>query len=99
MAAGHGEFELNAFLPLIADSLLESLQLLTGAVHTFREKCILTLSADVDNCRRHLDESYAFAAEYLPVLGYDTVAAVVHDHSPEDARLLLATMAEAKKNK
>ena len=38
MAAGHGEFELNAFLPLIADALLESLQLLTGAVHTFREK-------------------------------------------------------------
>ena len=99
MAAGHGEFELNAFLPLIADALLESLQLLTGAVHTFREKCILTLSADEENCRRHLDESYAFAAEYLPALGYDTVAAVVHDHSPGDARLLLQAMVKAKENK
>ncbi len=99
MAAGHGEFELNAFLPLIADALLESLQLLTGAVQTFREKCILTLAADADNCRRHLEESFAFAAEYLPKLGYDTVAAVVHDHSPADARNLLQAMAKAKENK
>ena len=32
MAAAHGEFELNAFEPLIADCLLESLQLLIRSV-------------------------------------------------------------------
>ena len=99
MAAGHGEFELNAFLPLIADALLESLQLLTGAVSAFREKCVLTLQADEANCRRHLEESYAFAAQYLPVLGYDTVAAVVHDHPPGEARRLLEAMAKAQEAK
>jgi aspartate ammonia-lyase len=40
LAAAHGEFELNAFLPLIADSLLESLSLLTRSVEIFREKCV-----------------------------------------------------------
>ena len=90
---------MDEILEVALHALLESLQLLTGAVHTFREKCILTLSADEENCRRHLDESYAFAAEYLPALGYDTVAAVVHDHSPGDARLLLQAMVKAKENK
>ncbi|MDR1067282.1 MAG: aspartate ammonia-lyase [Clostridiales bacterium] len=45
MAAGRGEFELNAFLPLIADMMLESLSLLTDSVRVFREKCVETLSA------------------------------------------------------
>lgn len=96
MAAGHGEFELNAFLPLIADALLESLQLLTNAVRTFREKCVLTLTADEDQCRRHLEDSYAFAAEYLPKLGYDAVASMVHDYAPQEARQRLEAMVQAQ---
>ncbi len=39
MAAAHGEFELNAFLPLIADRLLESLELLNRAVR-YSEKSV-----------------------------------------------------------
>ena len=35
MAAAHGEFELNAFEPLIADCLLESLRLLIRSVRIF----------------------------------------------------------------
>ncbi|MEI3339522.1 MAG: lyase family protein [Eubacterium sp.] len=38
MAASRGEFELNAFLPLIADNLLGSLELLENTVRLFREK-------------------------------------------------------------
>ena len=38
MAAARGEFELNAFLPLIADNLLGSLDLLNNATRIFREK-------------------------------------------------------------
>ena len=36
MAAAHGEFELNAFEPLIADCLLESLRLLIRSVRIFQ---------------------------------------------------------------
>jgi aspartate ammonia-lyase len=45
MAAVHGEFELNAFLPLIADALLENLTLLTDCATMFREKCVDLLRA------------------------------------------------------
>ena len=89
MASAHGEFELNAFLPLIADSLLESLQLLERAVMLFRTKCIALLLPAIDGCSRHLNSSYAFAASYAKTLGYDRVSRIIHDHSPTLAKAIL----------
>ena len=86
MAAAHGELELNAFLPLIADCLLESLTLETKAVNLFREKCIVPLKANERNCRRHLEESYAFATAYIPRLGYDRVSEIVHNYDVREAK-------------
>ena len=86
MAAAHGEFELNAFLPLIADSLLESLELLTDAVRIFRERAIRPLVPDEETCLRYLESSAAFAASYVPALGYDTVGRIVRDYPPAEAR-------------
>jgi aspartate ammonia-lyase len=85
-AAAHGEFELNAFLPLIADTLLENLALLERAVTIFRTKCIDTLSADAARCAEILDRSYAFAASYVPLLGYDTVEAIITESGGDSAR-------------
>jgi aspartate ammonia-lyase len=86
-AASHGEFELNAFLPLIADSLLESLSLLERAVSLFNEKCIAVLTPDKEQCKRLLENSFAFAASYVPLLGYDTVTETVN--SSADAQIAL----------
>lgn len=89
MAAAHGEFELNAFLPLIADSLLESLELAERAVTIFREKCVETIEPDVENCKKHLEQSYAFATAYTPKLGYETVAKIIKENPPEKAKEIL----------
>lgn len=88
-AAACGEFELNAFLPLIAECLLESLELLTDAVHIFREKCIRPMQACPEKCAEHLKSSAAFAADYVPVLGYDKVSEIITGHTPEEALKLL----------
>lgn len=77
LAAAHGEFELNAFSPLIADALLESLSLLERAATILREKCIDTLTPNRERCAELLDKSLAFAASYIPLLGYDTVSDVI----------------------
>ena len=92
MAAAHGEFELNAFFPLIADCLLESLELMTRAAKLFREKCIQPLEPDAEGCRKNLEGTYAYAASYISALGYDTVTRVVKAHSPEEARTVLNGM-------
>jgi aspartate ammonia-lyase len=96
-AAAHGEFELNAFLPLIADALLESLLLLERAASILREKCINTLSPDPERCRRLLDGGFARATAYCPSLGYDTVSEVVQSGAaPEEALRTLERMKREK---
>ncbi|MDR1985965.1 MAG: aspartate ammonia-lyase [Treponema sp.] len=79
MAASQGEFELNPFLPLIADALLESLSLLNRGVGLFRTKCIELLTPNPERCAAHLNASYAFAAAWAPQLGYDKVSAIIAD--------------------
>ncbi len=80
MAASRGEFELNAFLPLIAESLLESLMLLERAVELFRSKCIEQLEPDRERCEALLEGSYAFATSYTRVLGYDRVSEIIEQY-------------------
>lgn len=94
MAASRGEFELNAFLPFIAENILSSLNLMCRAVCIFREKCVDLLEADEENCRRHLEDSAVFGVEYMKDLGYDAVSRVIREHEPEEARQILEKMRE-----
>jgi len=85
LAASRGEFELNAFLPLIADALLESLHLLARSCQILREKCIETLEADPRRCAYLLDHSLARATSFVPALGYDVVTGEIRaGGSPEE---------------
>lgn len=79
-AAARGELELNAFLPLIADCLLEDLTLLKNAVRLFRERCVDLIEPDAARCRALLEASAARAASYVPALGYDAVAEAVEQY-------------------
>jgi aspartate ammonia-lyase len=96
-AAAHGELELNALEPLIADALLESLSLLERTVYIFRVRCVDLLSARRERCEALLEASCAFAASYVPALGYDRVAAVIarNEGEPEKVRKELEGLARA----
>ncbi len=87
MAAASGNFELNAFAPLIADALLESLELLINGVTIFREKCIEPLTADVERCREHLDRSTVIATALAPEIGYERAAELVEQSGGDPRRL------------
>lgn len=89
MAASHGEFELNAFGPLMAESILESLELMTDAVRLFREKAVKTLKAREDVCEEHLEKTTAFATGYISNLGYDYVSKIVCQYEPKEAKRIL----------
>ena len=60
-ACSMGVLELNPFLPIVADALLESIDLLVNACEIFRRNCISGIEADVDACRAHVDSSTAVA--------------------------------------
>jgi aspartate ammonia-lyase len=86
-AAAHGELELNAFMPLIADSLLEMLELLINSVRLFREKCITLIAINEEACKRLLADSNALAFDFVEKLGYEKVAAMVKEFG-NDPQLL-----------
>lgn len=75
-AAMSGQLELNAFGPLIAESLLESLEIMTKAVNIFENKCIKLLQVDEEKCRKHVEMSSAIATALVHHIGYNDAAEV-----------------------
>ncbi|OLN32554.1 aspartate ammonia-lyase [Desulfosporosinus metallidurans] len=84
MAASAGQLELNSFMPLIAESLLESLELLNQGVTLFREKCIKGIKANVKKCHETLEKSAALAAALIHHIGYDQAAHIARKALRED---------------
>ena len=76
-ACAAGNLELNAFLPLVAFCLLESLELLARADDILRRLCVEGIEADEARCRAHVEGSTAVATALLPVLGYEGAAGLV----------------------
>jgi len=77
LACASGSLELNPFLPLIADSLLDSLDLLERADDILRRHCVDGIEADEARCRRHVENSTATATALLPALGYERACEAV----------------------
>ncbi len=77
MAAAAGSLELNAFLPLIAYALLESLDVLEHADAILRTHCVVGIEADEARCRAHVANATASATALVPRIGYDAAAELV----------------------
>ncbi len=69
-AAGLGVLELNPFLPLIADHLLESVTLAQNACRIFAEHCITGIQADRYRCREAVETGTAIVTALVGRLGY-----------------------------
>ena len=72
-----GNLELNQFMPLIAHSLLESIELLTNACHVLRVHCIQDLKANEEQCRKNVLNSTAIITALIPVIGYEKCCEIV----------------------
>ena len=70
-ACAAGSLELNAFLPLIADCLLENLDLLARADDLLARFCVDRIEADEERCRAHVENSTAAATALVHALGYE----------------------------
>ena len=70
-AVAGGNLDLSQFLPLVADALLGSLDLLARACDLFARLCVDGLTADADACRRHVDGSTATVTALVERIGYE----------------------------
>lgn len=75
-ASAMGQLELNHNLPLIAFSLLESLNLLINANKLFAHKCIDGIKPNNNKLESDLHSSTAILTALLPKFGYDKLSEI-----------------------
>lgn len=83
MAAAAGQLELNAFMPLIADTLLESLEILDSGVRAFEERCVRGIVIREDRCRELVENSTVLATAFIGRIGYEKSAEVAKQAKKE----------------
>lgn len=79
MAVEAGQFELNAFEPVVFESLFQSIKMLDHASVTFKENCIDGITANVDRCRDLLEASVGMITAICPYTGYAQAAALAKE--------------------
>jgi aspartate ammonia-lyase len=76
-AAAAGNLELNQFMPLIADKLLESVDLLLKATEVLRIYCVQGIRANEEKCRENVINSTAIITAIIPQIGYERASEIV----------------------
>jgi aspartate ammonia-lyase len=80
-AVALGSLELNAFLPLVAETLLESLDILANACRIFRTHCVEGIQADEDRCRRSVHSATATVTALVGRIGYEAAQQIAQEAS------------------
>jgi aspartate ammonia-lyase len=71
MAAEAGQLELNVMVPVIVQSLFESVEMLKNGMNTLTHRCIKGITANEAHCRSMVENSIGLVTALNPVLGYD----------------------------
>jgi aspartate ammonia-lyase len=74
MAAEHGQLELNVMMPVIAQNIFQSLEILTNSVRVLDERCVRGIEANREMCAYWLERSAALATALAPQIGYARAA-------------------------
>ncbi len=72
-----GQFELNAFKPLIAANFLQSARLLGDAMGSFDRHCVQGMRPDAGHMAVVLSQSLVMGTALVPHIGHDKAATVV----------------------
>ena len=74
IAGSSGHFELNVFKPLIADNVLQSIDLLSDSIKNFSNYCVRGIKADKKKIKEYLDNSLMMVTALAPYIGYDNAS-------------------------
>ncbi|MEP0860381.1 MAG: class II fumarate hydratase [Ignavibacterium sp.] len=87
-----GNFELNVFKPVIIFNVLNSIRLLSDACESFTDHCVMGIEANVDNIKKHVENSLMLVTALNPVIGYDNAAKVAKKAHAENKTLKQAAV-------
>ena len=79
MAAEAGQLELNAFEPVIFDSLCQGMAQLTNGLRTLTDHCVSGIVANVALCREEINRSVGIVTALCPLIGYDAACSLAKE--------------------
>ncbi|MCW4386730.1 aspartate ammonia-lyase [Salinibacterium sp. SYSU T00001] len=77
-AAEAGQLQLNAFEPVIAHSILQSLAWLTNGCRTLRVNCVDGITPNVQRLAAEMETSVSVVTALTPYIGYAASASLAH---------------------
>ncbi len=81
-AASHGTLQINEYLPLIADSSIEALELYVNAAHTLASH-VDGIRANEGACAALIDSNPMTVTAFLPLVGYERAGELVREWESE----------------
>ena len=76
MAVEAGQLQLNAFEPIMARALLQSMTYVRQGCYIFADRCVSGITANVDKMRRDVENSIGTVTALAPHIGYENATAV-----------------------
>jgi fumarate hydratase class II len=92
IGGSNGHFELNAFKPLIAASVLQSARLLGDACSSFSTHCAEGIEPNYNMIQGHLEKSLMLVTALIPHIGYDNSARIAQKALKENVTLREAAL-------
>ncbi|OGW79768.1 MAG: fumarate hydratase, class II [Omnitrophica bacterium RIFCSPLOWO2_12_FULL_44_17] len=71
-----GNFELNAYKPLMIYNVLQSLRLLSDACNSFNDFCVVGIEPNIPVIQNNLNQSFMLVTALNPHIGYDKAAQI-----------------------
>lgn len=93
IAGSNGQFELNAFKPVIIENVLQSARLLGDACASFNTNCVIGIQPNLPIIKEHLENSLMLVTALNTHIGYENAAAIVKKAYAENITLRKAALA------
>lgn len=74
-----GQFELNTYMPLLGQTVLESIRLLANVSTAFGGKCIDGITANEARCEELIEQSLSMVTSLVPLIGYENAAVIARE--------------------
>src|SRR5205807_2327152 len=91
-AGSQGNFQLNAYKPVILHNVLESIELLADGCRSFTERCARGIKPNEKRIKEHLENSLMLATALNPHIGYEKAAKIALTASREGLSLREAAL-------
>jgi aspartate ammonia-lyase len=79
LGAEAGQLELNVMEPVIAQSILESMEILKNGIMTLKYRCIDGITANEKRCRELVENSIGLVTALNPILGYEKCSSLAKE--------------------